>query len=527
MNLNQKLEEIVKLHPEKVAIVCKGRSFSYRSLQEKIDSFVPALLQLGIKKGDRVAILMRNSAEIIITYLAATKIGAIAVTINFLLKPEEIAYILNDSGSAVLVTNSHFGERIRKLKDTLPNLKTLVYTDLPKRKEEILSFEELLSDSKGTTDDKYEKRNGVNADDLATIIYTSGTTGKPKGVMLTHKNFLANVASSQQTIELKETDRILCLLPMFHSFAWTVCVLLPLLTGLTTIVCESVHPFTRVLQAIHKYKVSIFVGVPPIFVALDRLPSFIRFLNPIRLCVSGAAALPAEVLAKFEKKFRIPLLEGYGLTETSPVVSMNPLGKTKPGSVGLPVPGVSIKIIDDEGRDLPITEEGELCVKGDNVMMGYYHFPEDTAATILPGGWLRTGDIVRVDSDGYIYILDRKKDLIIVKGINVHSCEIENVVLTHPAVAETAVIGIPDGTGDEIIKAYCTLKKRVYRSKEFIQKEILTLCREKLATYKIPKEIIIGEELPKTALGKIAKKELRRLMKQNLDLHLKKNEEGN
>ncbi|HCJ65825.1 MAG TPA: long-chain fatty acid--CoA ligase, partial [Elusimicrobia bacterium] len=454
MNLNKKFEEIVELHPEKVGLICKARLFSYRNLKEKIDSSASAFLQLGIKKGDKVGILMRNSAEIVIAYLGATKIGAIAVPINFLLKPEEITYILNDSEAVVLVTNSHFGDRIVKLRDTLPYLKYFIYTDLLKRrgdylKDEILSFEELLSIHEGKTDTEYLRTTEVTEDDLASIIYTSGTTGKPKGVMLTHKNFLANVISSQQTIELKENDRILCLLPMFHSFAWTVCVLLPLLTGLTTVVCESIHPFTRVLQTIYKYKVTIFVAVPPVFVALDRLPSFVRFLSPIRLCVSGAAALPVEVLTKFEKKFRIPLLEGYGLTEASPVVSMNPLGKSKPGSIGLPIPGVSVKIIDDDGKDLPLGQEGELCVKGDNVMKGYYHFPEDTAATILPGGWLRTGDVAKIDSDGYIYILDRKKDLIIVKGINVHSCEIENVILRHPAVTETAVIGIPDGTGDE------------------------------------------------------------------------------
>jgi len=509
MNINEKFDEIVNSFPEKVAVICKADSFSYQTLQKKINSLAYAFLHLGIRKGDKVGVLLRNSTEFIIAYLAATKIAAVVVPLNFLLKPEEIVYILNDSETVILVTNSNFGEPIRNLRSNLPKLKIFIYTDLVKSEKEILSFEELLS-TKQTTNNEQRTTKDANADDLASIIYTSGTTGKPKGVMLTHRNFLANVYSCQQTIELKKNDRVLCLLPMFHSFAWTVCVLLPLLTGLTTVIVESVHPFTRVLQAIYKHKVTIFVAVPPVFSALDRLPSFIRFFNPVRLCISGAAALPVEVLTKFEKKFRIPLLEGYGLTEASPVVSLNPLGKSKPGTIGLPIFGVEVKIVNEEGRDLPLGEEGELCVKGENIMKGYRRLPEETAVTILPGGWLRTGDVAKIDSDGYIQILDRKKDLIIVKGINVHSCEIENVILTHPAVAETAVIGIPDGTGDEIIKAYCILKEKIHRSKELIKKEISLLCKEKIALYKVPKEIIFSEELPKTALGKIAKKELRK-----------------
>lgn len=511
MNINEKFDEIVSSYPKKVAVIYKADSLNYQALQRKINSLACAFLHLGMKKGDKVGILLRNSTEFIIAYLAATKIAAVVVPLNFLLKPEEIVCILNDSETVILVTNSNFGEPIRNLRSNLPKLKIFIYTDFVKRKDEIFSFAELLQ-----TEEEFEKI-PTAADDLASIIYTSGTTGKPKGVMLTHRNFLANVYSCQQTIELKKNDRVLCLLPMFHSFAWAVCVLLPLLTGLTTIIVESVHPFTRVLQAIYKHKVTIFVAVPPVFSALDRLPSFIRFFNPVRLCISGAAALPVEILTKFEKKFRIPLLEGYGLTEASPVVSLNPLGKSKPGTVGLPIFGVEVKIVNEEGRDLPLGKEGELCVKGENVMKGYYRLPEETAATILPGGWLRTGDVAKIDSDGYIHILDRKKDLIIVKGINVHSCEIENVILTHPAVAETAVIGIPDGTGDEIIKAYCILKEKIRRSKELIKKEIISLCKEKIAFYKVPKEIIFSEELPKTTLGKIAKKELRKSVQQRLN----------
>lgn len=235
-----------------MGLISKGRLFSDQDLQEKINSFAYALFHLGIKKGDKVGILLRNSAEFLITYFATTKIGAVVVPINFLLKPEEISSILRDSGTVILVF------------------------------EELLSTPKLQRINEVTAADFGVNQNGSH---LASIIYTSGTLGKPKGVMLTHKNFLANVFSCQQVIELKENDHLLCLLPMFHSFAWTVGVLLPLLKGLTTVIVESVHPFTRVMQAIHKYKVTIFVAVPPVYVALDRLPSFLRFFSPLRLCV--------------------------------------------------------------------------------------------------------------------------------------------------------------------------------------------------------------------------------------------------
>lgn len=507
-NLNQVLEKNVAKHPKKKALIDRKGNLTYHELQEKANSIARTLLDLGVKKEDKIGILLRNSSEYVLAYLAATKIGAVAVPINFLLKPEEIKYILDDSETVLLVTNTTLGEPIRSLKNSLPKLKNFVYVDIPKSEQGIISFQEMFSNSVTLP------HISVDEEDLASIIYTSGTTGKPKGVMLSHGNFLANVRSCEKAIELKEDDHILCLLPMFHSFAWTVCVLLPLHSGLTTVIAESIRPFSRVMQMIYKHKVTIFVAVPPIYSALTRLPFFVRYLSPVRLCVSGAAALPVEVLDSFNKKFRIPLLEGYGLTEASPVISFNPMHKPKAGSVGLPVHEVEIKIIDENGKDLPLGEVGELCARGKNVMKGYHRCPEDTEQVFLSGGWLRTGDIAKVDHEGYIYILDRKKDIIIVKGLNICSPEIENVILRHPALAEVAVIGIPDETGDEIIKAYCVLKEKVHRNHEVIKKEIFHTCREKLAFYKMPKEIIFCTELPKTPLGKIAKKKLRELAKE-------------
>jgi len=504
-NLNQLIERNLPEYIKKKALIDAREKLTYQDLQEKVNLLASGFHDLGVRKGKKVAILLRNSLEYVITYLAVTKIGGVIVPINFLLKSEEIKYILNDAETIYVVTNTSFGEPIRTLRNDLPKLRNFIYTDIPKSKYGIISFQEMFSSSREVP------QCSVNGEDLASIIYTSGTTGKPKGAMLSHENFLSNVRSCKRTIELKEDDHILCLLPMFHSFAWTVCVLLPLYSGLASVIVESVRPFSRVLQTIYKHKVTIFVAVPPVYSALIRLPFFVRYLSPVRLCISGAAALPVEVLNSFQKKFRIPLLEGYGLTEASPVVSFNPMHKPKAGSVGLPIPEVEVKIVDETGRDLPAGEEGELCVRGKNVMKGYHRCPEDTKQAFLPGEWLRTGDIAKIDSEGYIHILDRKKDIIIVKGLNIYSPEIESAILRHRAVVEAAVIGIADETGDEIIKAYCVLKENVHRNQEIIKKEILNLCREKLAFYKVPKEVIFCAELPKTPLGKIAKKKLREL----------------
>jgi long-chain acyl-CoA synthetase len=342
-------------------------------------------------------------------------------------------------------------------------------------------------------------------------IYTSGTTGKPKGAMLTHRNFIANVEQCFAAVPvLSEKEVFICLLPMFHSLAWTVCVLLPIWLGGRVVIIESIQPFGKVIKQIIKQRVTILVAVPPLFAALLRVPFWwpMRWLNPIRLCISGAAALPSAVHAQFEKKFGIPLMEGYGLTEASPVVSLNPMDKRIPSSVGKPFPGVQVQIVGERGEVLPVDEVGEICVKGDNVMKGYFKQEAATREAFLDDAktWLRTGDVGFLDRQGYLHISDRKKDLIIVKGLNVYSKEVEDVLLSHSAVAEAAVIGIPDETGDELIKAFVTLREGQSVDKQ----ELLKLCRTSLASYKAPKEIEILSEMPKNTLGKILKRELRK-----------------
>jgi long-chain acyl-CoA synthetase len=350
-----------------------------------------------------------------------------------------------------------------------------------------------------------------SAEDVAMIIYTSGTTGKPKGAMLTHANYIANAEQCIGMVRsLRRKDVFLCLLPMFHSFGWTVCVIIPLYLGCKIAIIESIQPFGDVIKQIFKQRVSIFVAVPPIYAALLRVPFWwpMRWINPLRLCISGAAALPVPVHNKFEKKFGIPLLEGYGLTEASPVVTLNPEVKRVPGSIGKILPGVELRFVSETGQDVALGEVGEICIRGGNVMKGYYHQDDATREAFLDEKkeWLRSGDLGFIDSEGYVHISDRKKDLIIVKGLNVYPKEVEDVLLEHPGVQEAAVVGIQDETGDELIRAYVTLK-----TDHTVEKtELMKLCRAKLAPYKCPRDIDIRKDLPKNTLGKILKRELRK-----------------
>jgi len=303
----------------------------------------------------------------------------------------------------------------------------------------------------------------------------------------------------------------MCVLPMFHSFAWSTNVILPLRLGATTVVIESLLPFQPALKQLWKYKVTLVCCIPQVYSTLvHRVHGpkalLLRLLNPLKMAISGAAPLPAEVQVKFEKTFGTALLEGYGLTEAAPVVSVNPrYGTHKPGTVGLPLPGIDIKITDDDEQELETSEIGEVCVRGANVMVGYYKQPEATAEAFTADGWLKTGDLGFLDSDGYLTLVDRKKDLIIAKGLNIYPQEVETALITHPAVAEVAVVGIRDESGDESVRAFVVLEPDA----SVKPRELIAYARPSLASYKVPKDVVIVDELPKNALGKVLKKDLR------------------
>lgn len=532
--LSNMLARSCQRSPEATALIVHGRRWTYGTLGEVVHHAAQALASLGVRPGQTFGLVARNSPEFVISYFALMELGAIAVPVNFQLKAEEMAYIFQDAGAVGVLTQPSFLATVHSAARQAPTITHLLVTPGGSRRPQggtpvIYDWEESLHAA--TSNALAALPPAVRREDeTAMILYTSGTTGKPKGVMLSHYNLLSNVEACCRAIELTTQDVFLCLLPMFHSFAWTTCVLVPLSLGLPIAVVESVRPFQQVIRVIWKHHVTRFIGVPPIFAALLKLPFWrpLRFLNPVRVCVSGAAPLPATVHTAFERKFGIPLLEGYGLTEASPVVSLNPLhGTRKQGSVGRPVPGVSLQIVGEDDQPLPVGQVGEICVAGPNVMQGYYHRPQETQEAFLPtegpalspstrlgidsaeepaaSRWLRTGDLGKVDADGYLYIVDRKKDLIIVKGLNVYPIEVEEVLLSHPAVAEAAVVGLPDQTGDEQIKAFVTLKE----SAQVEKAELLRWCRDRLALFKCPKDLEIRPDLPKNALGKILKKELR------------------
>ncbi len=503
MILPDLIQRNAELYPDRTALVFRNEKISFSQLNEKILTCAQGLSDLGIKKGSTFALVLRNSPEFVILSMALSRLGAISVPINFLEKADRLELILNDAKAEGILTAKEFFRHVATAMKKVPTLKHKFLREGDHK--EFKPFAALMSDK------KWSGNNKVTEDDLMMLLYTSGTTGLPKGAMLTHKNFIANVDQCLGAIKLSEKDRFLCLLPLFHSFSWTTCFLIPMKIGARTVIIESLAPFDPVIKAIWNNKVTLFVGVPQIFAALAQRVQgvkamFIRLMNPVRACVSGAAPLPENVLVQFKKSFGVPLLEGYGLTEASPVVCLNPMDKQKKNSVGKPLPGIELTLHDDDGKLVDDGEVGEIWVRGANIMKGYYNKPKETKEALTKDGWLKTGDMGKFDKDGFVYIVDRKKDLIIVKGLNVYPQEVENVIAMDPGVKEVAVVGkVNKDDGDEIIRAFVTIKE----GKTVEKKKLFELCREHLAAYKLPKEIIIIDEMPRNALQKILKKDLR------------------
>jgi long-chain acyl-CoA synthetase len=491
--------------PQRKAIIFGRKKFTYQDLYKKSSGVACGLKENGIKKGERVALLLDNSPEFVFSYFGALMAGAIVVPINHMFKRDEIKYILEDSESSCLITSSVYTETAQELNVIVDSLKYVFYTN--QEAPNALSLVPYLAGRNITTSSWAES--GLQRNDTAVFLYTSGTTGHPKAAMLTHDNLLANAASASRLINVNPKDTFICFLPLFHSFAATVCMIMPLYKGSRVVILKSPRPIKKLLRSIRKNRITIFVGIPSIYSILKdiKLPKFLprfllRLFNPIRLAISGAAALPVKVFLSFEKKYGIPLLEGYGLTEASPVVSLNPLrGRRKGGSIGLPLPDVSVKIIDDKDRQLGAEEVGELCVKGPNVMQGYFKKDKETQET-LKNSWLLTGDMAKIDSDGYITIMGRKKEMVNVRGLNVYPREIEEVLYQNPNIKEAAVIGIPDPHKGEAPKGFVVLKAGA----DLTEHEIILYLRQHLALYKVPKQIEIRNDLPKNASGKILKR---------------------
>jgi long-chain acyl-CoA synthetase len=466
---------------------------SYSQLRDAADRMAAFLSSLGIAPGDRVAIMLPNVPAFPIAFYGALRAGAVVVPMNPLLKSREIAFYLQDSGAKVLlVWHTAMDEAIKGADQTGAQV---IETDEP--------------DLAGLLAGAGQAPEGVDreAGDDAVILYTSGTTGWPKGAELTHANMTRNASLTGSVLfSIGPDDVIMGCLPLFHIFGLTCGLNATIIGGGTLTLLTRFDP-AKALEVIGRDKVTIFEGVPTMYAAMLHHPASGQAdVTSLRLCVSGGSAMPVEILRGFERAFGCMILEGYGLSETSPVVSFNhPDRVRKPGSIGTPIIGVEMRVVGEDGAELPVGEVGEIAIRGHNVMKGYWGNPDATAEAIQDG-WFLTGDLAKVDEDGYYYIVDRKKDLIIRGGLNVYPREIEEVLYEHPAVAEAAVVGIPHDELGEEIGAAVTLKAGMTATPE----ELQTFVRERVAPYKYPRFLWLTPELPKGASGKIIRREVER-----------------
>jgi long-chain acyl-CoA synthetase len=490
MNLAIAFANCAEKHSTKTAIFWGEKEISYADMLSQSQKIAAHLRsKFDVKPGDRVALWLKNCPEFAVSVFGILQTGAVVVPINNFLKAAEVNYILNDGGIDVVITNAELGEHAAELKTTRSSLKFFQI-------EEIVAL--------APTDSRFTIHDSRTEKDLAVIIYTSGTTGKPKGAMLSHGNLLHNVNSCRIVLESVPDDCFAVILPMFHTYMMTVGIFLPFTSGGSIVLVKSLHPPRAMLQEIFSRRATILPAVPSFYRMIlgAQLPTPL----PIRIFISGSAPLPMQTLKEFEEKFKVPLIEGYGLSEASPVVSKNPLrGVRKAGSIGIPIANVEMSVQDESGKFLGANETGEICVRGGNVMQGYWNQPEETKKAFRDG-WLLTGDVGYRDADGYYYITDRKKDMLLVNGINVYPREIEEVIYHFPGVKEAAVIGVPDARRGEQPVAFVAAAE----GQALDEKALLQFIRSKLADYKVPKQIILLPALPKNATGKILKTELRK-----------------
>lgn len=493
MNLVRAFVHSAERHADKTAVFWGEDEIRYRELLAASRWLSGRLAhEYGVRPGDRVGIWLKNCPEFIPALFGILSAGAAVVPINNFLKPDEVIYILEDAGINVLISEPGMHAALAELATRRPGLQVLTVDGLKQGPPD--------APTRTPHPDRTKQ-------DLAVIIYTSGTTGHPKGAMLTHGNLLANVESCRQVLEAVDFDRFVLLLPMFHSFMLTVSILLPLTVGGSIVLIKSLHPAKNILAEIVHRQATLLPAIPQFFRTLAHTPTEVKL--PLRLCVSGAAPLPGEILKEFNERTKLPLIEGYGLSEASPVCSINPIrGPWKAGSIGLPIPDVQMSVQDEAGTLLTDYQVGEICVKGENVMLGYWNRPEETASAFRDR-WLLTGDVGYRDSDGFYYITDRKKDMLLVNGINVYPREIEEVMYQFPGVREAAVIGEPDSRKGEHPVAFISVNE----GSSVPEKDLLGFIKSRLADYKVPKRVQVLSALPRNATGKVLKTTLRQLPK--------------
>nr|WP_219914587.1 fatty acid--CoA ligase family protein [Thalassobacillus sp. CUG 92003] len=494
-------------NPEKSAYTFQGQEKSYQELEGAVTKFASSLHALGYGKGDHIALVAGNSPYFVIGLYGALRAGVTVIPVNPIYTTDELRYILQNGDVKAVITMDVLLEKFEAMADELPDLVHYFVGDTgaglalensslsPKLK----SFTHTLET--GSVD---FERPVLDEEDTAVILYTSGTTGKPKGAMLSHRNLYSNAQDVADYLSFSSDDRVIATLPMFHVFCLTVALNAPLMNGGTILIVPQFSP-QAVFETADQHNATVFAGVPTMYNYL--LPTGEQqthaFRN-MRLCISGGSSLPVSLLKSFEELFNVRVSEGYGLSEASPVTCFNPLDRErKPGSIGTSILNVENKVVDEWGEEVPAGEVGELAVRGPNVMKGYYKMPEETAASIKDG-WLYTGDMARMDDEGYFYIVDRKKDMILVGGYNVYPREVEEVFYDHPDVTEAAVVGVPHPeTGESVISFVVT------NNEALDEPTMLSYCQDHLAKYKIPFRIEFMDELPKNTTGKILRKNLR------------------
>ncbi len=503
MNICELVERQAEKYKGKTFLFWKDEEVSFSQLNKLTNKVANMLFNLGIRKGDIVSIYLPNMLEYVFFYLGIPKIGAIVGPVNALFKPREIQYVVNHSEAKIIVTVPALLENVNEIREDLPCLEHIIL--IGEQQNNTLSYSELMENASSIKPPQVEIDEKL---DPAAILYTSGTTGFPKGVLQTHFNIIRNSEMIVEHTKSEEDYRFMLILPLFHVNAQIVTVMTPLYCGASCILTPGFSA-KKHWDTVAKYKASTFSAVPTILSILLKIPHEHLDLSSLKFVICGAAPLPIEVMKAFEEKFKCKVVEGYGLTESTCAASVNPMptlteDKRKIGSIGLPLPGTEMKIVDNNGNELPPNTKGEILCKGDHVMKGYFKNPEANQET-LKDGWLYTGDIGHQDEDGIFFISDRKKDMIIRGGENIYPREIEEVLYSHPSVSLATVIGVDDEIYGELPKAFIVLKENTILNEE----EIKAFCKKNLADFKVPQYFEFRSDLPKNPTGKIMKNILR------------------
>jgi long-chain acyl-CoA synthetase len=492
MNLAEIITRSSISFPDKEAIIFRNKPITYKTLDKQTNRLANLITSMGLKKGERVGLMMSNRPEFVTAFFGILKAGAVPVLINALFKEKELSYVLSNSGASGLITETSYMPIFDNIRNDIPGCSKVILAD---------EMGKLLEDMSEETE-----VSAALEDDIAILMYTSGSTGNPKGVILTHNNLYSNAVEASQIISaMSYTDRVFVVIPYFHIYAMNWGMVAPLSQGATIVIMERFVP-EDVFEAVKKHQITVFLGVPTIYHRLSAHPNVRKDdFSSIRYALCGGAPLPVTLIEETEKTIGMNIHEGYGQTETSPIVTVNRFGgPRKAGSAGPAAPGVEVKILDDAGQEMPFGQDGEIVVKGPNVMKGYYKLDGETER-VLRNNWFFTGDIGRLDEDGYLYITDRKGDLIISGGHNIYPREVEEVLAYHPDLVESAVIGVPDKDMGEVVKAFVVVKQ----GKDVEPEALFKFCKERMAAFKVPRFIEYREALPKDGPGKIIKKLLR------------------